>query len=119
MYFIPDSWVTVFFGDFQFLNSDGTYYGNTDAGFMRMMLFFGLFGSAIHYLSFVGISLLAGLKHIFLLMCIMIFSEIKGDAILASPASKLYMLIVFVSLGVKISSRVEHSKVNVPVGSSG
>ena len=119
MYFIPDSWMTVFFGDFRFLNSDGTYYGNTDAGFMRMMLFFGLLGSIFYYLSFVGMSLLAGFGNIFLLMGIMIFSEIKGDAILASPASKLYMLIVFVLTLAKITTIAEKSKVSAQIGSRG
>jgi hypothetical protein len=119
MYFTPDSWITIVLGDFHFVNSDGTYYGNTDAGFMRMMLFFGIFGSALFYLSFIGISLLAGRKHIFLLTGIMIFSEVKGDAILASPASKIYMLIVFVSLGIRIASKVRYSRANAIVGSGG
>jgi hypothetical protein len=104
MYFVPDSWVTIFAGDFQFLNLDGSYYGHTDAGFMRMMLYFGVFGSVFYYLSFVAMSLLVKFKHIFILLAIMIVSEIKGDAILSSPASKLYFLIVFVSLGKEMAS---------------
>lgn len=105
MYFIPDSWLTVFFGDFHFLNSDGSYYGDTDAGFMRLMLYFGVIGCFFYYLSFIGISLLLRFEFVFLLMGIMIISEVKGDAILASPASKLYFLIIFVSLGKQIYAR--------------
>ena len=112
MYFIPDSWITMFFGDFYYLNPDGSYYGGTDAGFMRLMLYFGIFGCFFYYLSFIGISMLLRFELIFILMGIMIISEVKGDAILASPASKLYFLIIFTSLGKQISIRKSPQQLN-------
>ncbi len=56
MYFLPnDSW-TILFGDGKYTNIDSTYYMHTDAGYMRFMLYFGLFGSLIPYIGFILIS---------------------------------------------------------------
>nr|WP_314266251.1 hypothetical protein [uncultured Moellerella sp.] len=53
MYFIPDNLMTILFGDGKYTNSDGSYYMGTDGGYMRFMLYFGIIGSLIPYLSFI------------------------------------------------------------------
>ncbi|MCA0976737.1 hypothetical protein LCL99_19900 [Halomonas denitrificans] len=40
---------TLIFGDWQYVNDDGTYYRHVDAGYMRMMLFMGLPLSLVYY----------------------------------------------------------------------
>lgn len=42
MYYIPDA-ITILFGDGKYSNADGTYYGHTDVGFMRLVLYGGIF----------------------------------------------------------------------------
>ena len=46
MYFALD-WQTVIFGDGRYLNADGSYYQYTDAGYMRNILFYGIFGTMV------------------------------------------------------------------------
>lgn len=43
-YYMPDT-DTVIFGTGHYTNKDGTYYGHTDAGYMRSLLFGGIFYS--------------------------------------------------------------------------
>jgi len=43
MYFIPDI-KSIILGDGMYTNIDGSYYKNTDSGFMRNILLFGIFG---------------------------------------------------------------------------
>ncbi|WP_172840628.1 hypothetical protein [Sphingobacterium sp. B29] len=43
MYF-PISWQTFLFGDGIYTGKDGAYYMHTDAGIMRNILFYGIFG---------------------------------------------------------------------------
>ncbi|HEJ9541414.1 TPA: hypothetical protein SMN08_002177 [Proteus mirabilis] len=57
MYFLPNDTWTILFGDGKYTNIDNTYYMHTDAGYMRFMLYFGLFGSFIPYIGFILISL--------------------------------------------------------------
>lgn len=52
MYFIPEEASTVFIGDGRYSADDGTYYMNTDSGYLRFMLYFGLLGSIIPYSAF-------------------------------------------------------------------
>ena len=89
MYFLPDSDWTIMFGDGEYKNSDGSYYGHTDVGLMRMILFGGLFNLICFYGSFVLLLLAIYntynntnrfvLFYISLLACV--FFEIKGDAL--------------------------------------
>lgn len=55
MYFAID-WHTFIFGDGKYVNPDGSYYQHTDAGYMRNILFYGIFGTLIlfsyHFLFF-------------------------------------------------------------------
>lgn len=47
MYFkIPD--YTMFYGDAKYTNSDGSYYMHTDGGYMRTILFYGIFGVSVY-----------------------------------------------------------------------
>lgn len=50
MYF-PISLDTMLWGDGKFMNEDGSYYMHTDAGYMRSVLFFGVFGQVFLVLS--------------------------------------------------------------------
>jgi hypothetical protein len=53
MYFMPPL-ETLLIGDGYFSNPDGQgYYMNVDAGYLRLVLFFGVFGSLVLYLSYV------------------------------------------------------------------
>jgi hypothetical protein len=98
MYYIPETLSTIIYGDFRYIDSDGFYYGSTDAGYMRMMLYFGIFGSALFYANYIYFTLSAKSKSIGLLALLLLVAEVKGDAILASPASKLYMLLIAYSM---------------------
>ena len=89
MYYIPNDDSTIIFGDGEYRNSDGSYYGHTDVGLMRMMLFGGIFNILFFYGSF--ILLLVGgydlngyvekrtIFFISLITCA--FFEFKGDAL--------------------------------------
>jgi len=46
MYFTVD-WQTFVLGDGRYINPDGSYYRYTDAGYMRNILFYGIFGTMI------------------------------------------------------------------------
>lgn len=46
MYFTID-WQTFVLGDGKYINPDGSYYRYTDAGYMRNILFYGIFGTMI------------------------------------------------------------------------
>src|SRR5690606_38149554 len=46
MYFTID-WQTFIFGDGKYINPDGSYYLYTDAGYMRNILFYGIFGTMV------------------------------------------------------------------------
>lgn len=41
MYYFPD-FFTILFGDGKYTNNNGTYYGHTDVGFMRLILYGGI-----------------------------------------------------------------------------
>lgn len=51
MYFMPDE-KTLIWGDGRFKNTDGSYYCHVDPGIMRNVLFFGVIGELVSYLSF-------------------------------------------------------------------
>jgi len=50
MYFLPET-TTLLFGDGKYLTSSGHYYMGTDAGFMRLMLYSGVFVQSLVYIS--------------------------------------------------------------------
>jgi hypothetical protein len=53
MYFFPPNG-NIFLGDGFYMAENGSYYMQTDAGYMRFLPFFGLIGSAIIYLLFLS-----------------------------------------------------------------
>nr|WP_282554685.1 hypothetical protein [Providencia rettgeri] len=53
MYFMPDKSSTILFGDGLYTTDNGYYYMNTDSGYLRFILYFGIFGSIIPYLAFI------------------------------------------------------------------
>ena len=90
MYFMPQSDWTLLLGDGQFSVSGGRYYMDVDAGLMRHMLFYGLIGELLGYMSF-G-CLLWNLKRLFMrnkdyigrgfctfFLFLALFFEIKGE----------------------------------------
>ncbi|MEX9418346.1 hypothetical protein AB7078_12335 [Proteus mirabilis] len=52
MYFFPENTSTWFIGDGKYTSDEGFYYKNTDSGYMRFLLFFGIIGSLIPYFGF-------------------------------------------------------------------
>lgn len=51
MYFMPAD-RTLFLGDGRYIASDGGFYGATDVGFLRLILYFGIFGAICFYSFF-------------------------------------------------------------------
>ena len=47
MYIWPEKLSTWLIGDGQFVNNDGSYYMHTDIGYLRLIYYFGLFGTLI------------------------------------------------------------------------
>lgn len=99
-YFYPGD-KTFLFGDWHYVNSDGTYYKSVDAGYMRMMLYMGMPMSIIIYLSFVMSFILVLFKYqlshhrVFSLFFIFIILLLhyKGNAFVdASGMFKLYFI---------------------------
>lgn len=89
MYYIPKNDMTILFGDGLYTHSGG-YYGNTDAGIMRNILFGGLVGTVFYYsiyfcivITMRGIALrIPKIKFFsFLLIIMAIFFEIKGNPV--------------------------------------
>ena len=86
MYFeLPSS--TILYGDGIYYNDDGTYYGHTDAGYMRFALFFGLpmsFAIYAFYTYFLWV--IASIFDNRILVFIILFTfafvlQIKGDVV--------------------------------------
>lgn len=105
MYFIPDDDVWLF-GTGHYTSADGSYYMNTDAGYMRFLLFFGAIGSAFIYILFVTLTFLLYLKtrhHIkgaFILSVLLIVMAFifhyKGEVVMYNvPFMKLYFALFF------------------------
>lgn len=88
MYFMPDD-STILLGDGRYENSDGSYYMHTDAGYMRIILYFGVIGAMCIYgaylaLTFFALQNLRGDKvgrYLVMSLVICFFvAEYKGDA---------------------------------------
>jgi hypothetical protein len=88
LFFIPDE-STIIFGDGLYL-VDGVYYKQTDIGFLRVLLYGGIFGSILFYLPFIYLFYLAckytdrvfGRKFsvlIFFFVCLVFVVNIKGS----------------------------------------
>lgn len=105
MYFMPEE-DTLIFGDGAFTNSDGTYYMYTDVGVIRSVLFFGLSGTIMIYLSLIFLAL-ASIKNIvcknvraFLVICILISTMIFECKGLIYVLTYGYLFVVWVDLAV-------------------
>lgn len=88
MYFMPDE-STILWGDGRYKNLDGSYYMHTDAGYMRITLYFGIIGALMIYASYLSLSIFAlqnlrndkGERYIVMALLICFFiAEYKGDA---------------------------------------
>ncbi|MCS0305988.1 hypothetical protein [Vibrio diabolicus] len=99
-YFYPGD-KTFLFGDWHYVNLDGTYYKSVDAGYMRMMLYMGMPVSIIVYVSFIISFVFVSFKYqllyykIFSLFFIFIILLLhyKGNAFVdASGMFKLYFI---------------------------
>lgn len=85
MYFIPDIY-TILFGDGKYTASSGGYYMDTDVGFLRPILFYGIVNTLLSY--FVLIIILIHLRKLIqkgiiftgLLFFLFLMYEIKGEA---------------------------------------
>lgn len=82
MYFkIPKS--TILFGDGFYVNSDGSYYMHTDAGYMRNILYFGIVGFVLLFvLQVYMLSWDRGNRFLsFVLLVYILVIHIKGDVL--------------------------------------
>lgn len=103
MYFIPNEISTVLFGDGLYTTENGYYYMNTDSGYLRFILYFGMFGSLIPYLAFIIFlvytlrltrKLNSNLKLFFFFIMIMTFIlQFKGEVVFYNI---YYMKIIFI-----------------------
>lgn len=117
MYFtVP--WGTFFLGDGFFINPNGLgYYMHTDAGYMRHLLYYGIFPSLILYLGYINgfYKLLFFFKNthkgsllISLLCCFYFIIQIKGNFLTGSAMNiKLFCLfLVYVSFYSSITNNL-------------
>ena len=88
MYFMPEI-TTLIFGDGKYMNGDGSYYMNTDAGYMRIVLYSGIIGAIFLYMFYIILFLWAkqvnkydkDIKYICEMLFLFFFiEEYKGDA---------------------------------------
>ncbi|WP_028130329.1 hypothetical protein [Selenomonas sp. AE3005] len=88
MYFMPDD-STILLGDGRYENVDGSYYMNTDAGYMRIILYFGVIGAFLIYGSYLALTAFAlhnlrgnkVCRYLIMALVICFFvAEYKGDA---------------------------------------
>lgn len=102
MYFIPPM-KTFFFGDGWYTAAEGGYYMKTDAGCMRLMLYFGVFGVLFIYSIFFGIlskiRKIGKTPHVQLLTTLLFFVflgfELKGESIvILIPLSVMLLWII-------------------------
>ncbi|MGR5452162.1 hypothetical protein ACP3V3_20845 [Vibrio sp. PNB22_3_1] len=100
MYFVPKG--DVIFGDGRYLQENGKYYMDTDAGFMRFVLLFGSVGSFYLYFSFLVIFIVFFFNSsrtydtfvlMFLVFIMSFVFHYKGEVILYNVA---YMKVVFI-----------------------
>ena len=102
MLFLPNTWKTLLFGDGMFANGDGTNYMQSDSGYVRLIFFFGIIGSALFYLvnvvfikKFINLSS-KDTKIMFYNMLIMYFIvEIKRPFILGNGYTTVYLFLLF------------------------
>lgn len=84
MYFLPDI-STIIFGDGQYNLPSGGYYMSVDVGYMRPLLYFGFFFTALNYLTVIlqSINLKKYLesKYFYYIVLIVFIYEIKGEVI--------------------------------------
>ncbi|HHR5883320.1 TPA: hypothetical protein ACS7XF_003311 [Providencia alcalifaciens] len=102
MYFLPEKESTIIVGDGRYSDSNGAYYMNTDSGYLRFMLYFGILGSIIPYLAFLIFCLYSAkksqkvspkLKYFFFLIIFMSFIfHYKAEVIFYNVA---YMKIIY------------------------
>jgi hypothetical protein len=123
MYFDPGQ-STLLFGDGRFLTSAGTYYGNTDAGYMRFILFGGAGFSFLIYMLFILFCLTYYFSirnivpfpsvFVFLFGFICFVFQYKGHLIFSSLyISKLVFISVFYCILVKSKYRAQLHRVQL------
>lgn len=89
LYFLPET-KTIFWGDGHYTNLDGSYYGLTDVGILRAILFYGIFGGIMAYSIFfilvIGMVLFykraminEGIIYLVMVLFSFIFCELKGE----------------------------------------
>lgn len=87
MYYIPD-FFTLLLGDGKYTNANGSYYGHTDVGFMRLILYGGIFGLILVYSLLIYLSRviartsksIAFKRFILLATILFLVLEMKGES---------------------------------------
>jgi len=87
MYYMPEP-NTLIFGDGKYSNENGSYYGHTDVGFMRLILYGGFIGLALVYFLMIYLckitirvsKSITFKKFIFLSFVLFFILEMKGES---------------------------------------
>lgn len=106
MYYIPEL-KTIFLGDGEFYKNNGFYYGDTDAGYMRQILFGGIFFTGL--ILIIMYFLISPIKNKYfrnLLFLTLAVAHIKGLVILSSPMA---MAILFTYIYINANYRTKLS----------
>lgn len=91
MFFLPEL-RTILFGDGRYISDDGLFYGDTDSGFMRQMLFGGIFFVLSNLIVLIFIlKPFNFLEKFFLFFCI-ILMHIKGNFLMGSPTGMAILI---------------------------
>lgn len=105
-YFYPGD-NTFYFGDWKYVNNDGSYYHHVDAGYMRVMLFMGIIFSSVYYIIWINMnfSIMNNLRcrntkaFVIFFIITMFVLHYKGNAFVdASSMIRLYIFYVCYSL---------------------
>lgn len=118
MYFSISS-DTLLFGDGKYLNSDGSYYMHTDAGYMRNFLFYGILGfcfivyaqiSIIKKSLFDRTSSIAEKKFLLIVLVFYFVLHYKGEVLMLLPILQCFFTLY--SFGCYFYSKDHHNRIN-------
>ena len=95
--FLPD-FNTIIFGDGKYINSDGLFYGHTDSGIIRPILYGGIFFQAFYFLflyRYVSVLRIYGSYGI-ITIALLFLANIKSEILSTTPYFSLIMILYFI-----------------------
>ncbi len=113
MYFLPET-KTVLIGEGRYTNEDGSYYMRTDAGYMRDILYYGIFGIItlfIYQILFFNWKRLLVFQNILILTYLSIL-HLKGDVIgyLIMTQNVLFLYFLYNRTKIKENREISQEK---------